>query len=97
MNVKIQSVKFDADIKLIEFVETRMAKLGRFAESATSIEVTLKLEKDNEKGNKVASIKLEMPGNELFAEHKSKSFEESIDENIDALKKQIEKYKEKHK
>ena len=97
MNVKIQSVKFDADIKLIEFVENKMEKLERFAENAIAVEVILKLEKDNERGNKVSTIKLELPGSELFAEHKSKSFEESVDDCIGALKKQLEKYKEKHK
>ena len=74
-----------------------MAKLTKFAESAISAEVILKLERDNEHGNKVATIKLELPGGELFAEHKSKAFEESVDESIGAIKKQLEKYKEKHK
>lgn len=95
MNVKIQSVKFDADIKLIEFVENKMEKLDRFAEKAVSGEVTLKLDKDNERGNKIATIKLEVPGNDLFAEYRSKSFEESVDECVSALKKQLEKHKER--
>ena len=32
MNVQIQSVKFDADKRLVEFVENKMDKLDRFAE-----------------------------------------------------------------
>ena len=51
MNVQIQAVKFDADRKLIEFVEAKMAKLDRFKERATGADVILKLDKDNEKGN----------------------------------------------
>ena len=51
MNVQIQAVKFDADRKLIEFVEAKMAKLDRFIERATGADVILKLDKDNEKGN----------------------------------------------
>ena len=97
MNVKIQSVKFDADIKLVEFVENKLEKMSKFAENAISAEVILKLDKDNDRGNKVATIKLELPGSELFAEHRSKTFEESVDETVVALKKQLEKYKEKHK
>ena len=58
MNVKIQSVKFDADQKLIDFVEHKMAKLDRFAERTVSAEVIMKLDKDNEKGNKVVTISL---------------------------------------
>ncbi|MEG0789089.1 MAG: ribosome-associated translation inhibitor RaiA, partial [Alistipes sp.] len=95
MNVKIQSVKFDADRKLVEFVETKMAKLDRFAERATGAEVILKLDKDPDKGNKVATITLHMPGEDLVAEHRSKVFEESVDEAIDALKKQLDKFKSK--
>ncbi|MDY3979306.1 MAG: ribosome-associated translation inhibitor RaiA [Tidjanibacter sp.] len=95
MNVKIQSVKFDADKKLIEFVETKMAKLGRFIERATKAEVVLKLDKDPEQGNKVATIKIDVPTETLVAEYRSKSFEESVDGAIDAIKKQIDKHKEK--
>lgn len=93
MNVQIQSVKFDADKRLIDFVEAKMAKLDRFAERSTGADVILKLDKDHEKGNKVATITLHMPGEELVAEHRSKVFEESVDEAIDALKRQLDKFK----
>ena len=92
MNVQIQSVKFDADKKLIEFVENKMSKLERFADRATGAEVILKLDKDFEKGNKVATITLHMPGEDMVAEHRARAFEEAIDEAIDALKRQIEKF-----
>ena len=95
MNVKIQSVKFDADKKLIEFIENKMAKLERFVDRATGAEVILKIDKDPEQGNKVATIKIEVPTETLVAEHQSKSFEEAVDEAIDALKKQLEKHKDK--
>lgn len=95
MNVQIQSVKFDADRRLIDFVETKMAKLDRFAERSTGADVILRLDKDPEKGNKIATITLHMPGEELVACHQSKSFEESVDEAIDAIKRQLEKLKEK--
>ncbi len=95
MNVQIQSIRFDADKQLISFVEAKMAKLDRFADNSTSAEVILKLDKDNEKGNKVATITLRVPGEEMVAERKAKSFEEAVDEAIDAIKKQIEKAKTK--
>ena len=63
MNVQIQSVKFDADKRLVEFVNAKMAKLDRFAERATSAEVILKLDKDHEKGNKFATITLHIVTN----------------------------------
>ena len=93
MNVQIQSVKFDADKKLVEFVNAKMTKLDRFAERATSADVILKLDKDHEKGNKIATITLHMPGEDLVACHQSNAFQESVDEAIDALKRQLQKFK----
>ncbi len=95
MNVKIQSLKFDADKRLLDFIEHKMSKLDRFVERATSADVILKLDKDNERGNKVATIQIDVPGDELVAEYRGKSFEESVDGAIDAIRRQIEKRKEK--
>ncbi len=95
MDVKIQSVKFDADKKLVDFIEKKMTKLERFVERAVAAEVILKVDKNHDEGNKVATIRMLVPGEELVAERRSKTFEESVDEAIDALKKQLEKYKEK--
>ena len=53
MNVQIQSVKFDADKRLVEFVNAKMAKLDRFAERSTGAEVILKLDKDHEKRKQI--------------------------------------------
>ncbi len=95
MDVKIQSVKFDADAKLLAFVEAKMLKLERFADRATGSDVIMKLDKDHEKGNKVVTITLRIPGDELIAESRAKSFEEAIDEDIEALKRQLERVKNK--
>lgn len=95
MNVQIQSVKFDADKRLIDFIESKITKLDRFVERTTGAEVILKIDKDPERGNKVATIRLEVPGIDLVAEQRSPSFEESVDMAIDALKKQLEKHKGK--
>ena len=95
MNVQIQSVKFDASQKLIEFIEKKLAKLDRVAEEATGVDVVLKLEKDDEKGNKVAVITLRLPGGDIRVEEQAHTFEEAIDNAKDVLKRQIEKRKEK--
>ncbi len=89
MEVKIQSLKFDADAKLLQFVESKMDKLDRFIENATAADVTMKLDKDHEKGNKVTTITVNIPGNKLVAEHRARTFEETIDHAITALKNQI--------
>ena len=51
MDVNIQSLKFDASKQLIEFVEKKMSRLERFADRPTGVDVVLRLEKDDEKGN----------------------------------------------
>lgn len=94
MNLQIQSVKFDADSKLLAYIETKMSKLDRFDDSIVSAEVFLKLDHDVEAGNKVVTIVLEIKGAQLVAERRSRSFEESVDGCFEALKTQISKRKE---
>jgi len=97
MNIKINSVKFSPTRQLESFVEEKIKKLGQFSEDIIGAEIFLKLENTQNLENKVAEIRLEIPGNELFAKKQSKSFEESTDGAIDALKKQITRHKEKRK
>ena len=95
MNIKINSVKFVADKKLENFVHGKVKKLMMFYDDIIGAEVFLKIENSQDLNNKVAEIKLEIPGNDLFAKKQSKTFEESTDNAVDALKRQITKHKEK--
>jgi putative sigma-54 modulation protein len=95
MNIQIHSVRFDADQKLIDFVNQKLEKLAQFAEDIVNVEVYLRLDKDQERENKISEIKVELPGGPLFARKQSKTFEEATDEAVDALKKQITKHKQK--
>ncbi|HON18626.1 MAG TPA: ribosome-associated translation inhibitor RaiA [Salinivirgaceae bacterium] len=95
MNVKIQSIHFDADQKLITFIESKLKKLNNLFDNIVGFEVYLRLENDQKKENKVVEIHVKIPGNDLFASRQSKTFEEATDDCVDALKIQITKYKEK--
>jgi len=97
MNIKIQSVHFDADKKLLDFVTEKVSKLEKYYEEIVSAEVILRIENDSEMESKLAEIRLEIPGNDSFAKKQSKSFEESIDDCVDALKRQLAKHKEKQR
>lgn len=88
MKVQIQSVHFNADSKLLDFVQSKLDKLERFDDSLTWAEVILKLDKDNDSGNKVALVKVE---GDMTAERRATTFEAALDESIDALKRQIER------
>ena len=95
MQVKVHSIHFDADQKLIDFIEEKIGKLGVFDEKIISGEVFLRLEKSDVNENKVTEIKLAVPGKDLFAKKQSKSFEESTDDAVEALRRQILKNKPK--
>lgn len=95
MNIKINSVKFAANKKLKDFVHGKVKKLVQFYDDIIFAEVFLKLENTQDLNNKVAEIKLEIPGNDLFVKKQSDSFEKSTDNAVDALKRQIKKHKEK--
>ena len=97
MNIQSHSVRFNADKKLIDFVNQKLIKLSQFGENIVSAEVYLRLDNDLERENKVSEIKLEYPRGPLFARKQSKTFEEATDLAVDALKKQITKHKEKMK
>ena len=95
MNVQIHSVRFDANKKLIDFVHQKLDKLTQFGEDIVNAEVYLRLDKDQERENKISEIKLDLPGGPLFSRRQSKTFEEATDDAVDALKKQITKHKQK--
>lgn len=97
MDIKIHSIHFDADEKLIEFVNTKVKKFVQLYDNIIEAEVFLRLDKDSSTENKVTEIKLSIPGNDLFAKKRSKSFEESTDNVVDALKRQLKKTKEKQR
>ncbi len=98
MEVKINSVHFTTDKKLVEFVNKKVNKLDTFFDGIINAEVTLKVLKPETSNNKIAELKLSIPSNGyLFAKKQADTFEEAIDLAIDAIKKQIDKYKEKLK
>jgi putative sigma-54 modulation protein len=95
MNVKIQSIHFDADKKLIEFVNEKVGKLNIMHDAILGSEVILRVDNSSDTENKVAEIKLIISGTDLFAKKQCKSFEEAVDQSVEAIKKQLVKYKEK--
>ena len=95
MKIKIHSIHFDADQKLETFINNKVSKLDQFFDKIIEGEVFLKLDKADDHKNKVAEIKLNVPGGELFVKKQSKSFEEATDVAVEALRRQVKKYKEK--
>ena len=96
-NLKIQSIHFDADDKLLEFIRNKVSKLSNHFDGIHGGEVFLRLDKSKDSENKIAEIRLFIPGNDLFTKRKSKTFEQAADDCIVALKNQARKHKEKMK
>lgn len=94
MKVQVHSIHFDADIKLINFIQKKLDKLDTFYDRMVDGEVFLRLNNEG-KENKTVEIKLRVPGNNLFAIEKARTFEEATDLATDALRSQLVKFKTK--
>lgn len=95
MNIKVHSIRFDADARLLEFINLKIRKLMQYYDDIIGAEVFLRLDKSQDLENKVVEIRLLLPGNELFAKKQSKTFEEATDQSVEALRRQIMKHKTK--
>jgi len=96
MNVNIQTVHFDADGKLVEYVSKKMNKLNTFHDRIIKVDVFLKL--DNVVHNikdKIAEIRVHVPRHHFFVKCSSKSFEESFDSAFESLVSQVKRKKDK--
>ena len=97
MKLQVHSIHFDADMKLLEFIQAKLNKLDIFYDRITGGEVFLRLDKGDKKKikSKLLEIKISLPGAVLFVKEMATSFEEAMDLAIEALKIQLKKFKEK--
>jgi putative sigma-54 modulation protein len=96
MNVNIQTVRFDADAKLTEYVIKKMQKISTFHDRIIKVDVFLKLDNVvHQIKDKIAEISVRVPRHQFFVKVSSKSFEESFDEALDSLVNQMKRKKDK--
>ena len=96
MNVNIQTVKFNPDVKLTEYVNRKLEKLQTFHDRIIKVDVFLKLDNVvHTIKDKVAEIRVQIPRYQFFVKCSSKSFEESFDGALESLVNQIKRKKEK--
>jgi putative sigma-54 modulation protein len=94
MKLQVHSIHFDADKKLINFIQKKVDKLETFYDRLVDGEVFLRLNNEGVE-NKTVEIKLNVPGTQLFAIEKARSFEAAADQAAEALKIQLQKFKTK--
>lgn len=98
MKLQIQSIHFDADQKLLDYIQEKCDKLDKFFDRITDGQVFLKLEKDGDsKSNKLVEIKLNLPGEILVVKEQGIKFEEGTDLAVESLKRLVQRHKEKLK
>ncbi|MDR2474355.1 MAG: ribosome-associated translation inhibitor RaiA [Bacteroidales bacterium] len=97
MEISIQSVHFSASEQLETFIQKKVSKLEHFFDGIIRAEISLKVIKPESANNKEVHIRLSVPGDDLFADKTSDTFEQAVDEVVQALEKQVQKFKEKLK
>jgi len=97
MQIDIRSIHFKADRKLEDFITEKIGKLSQFYDGVIGSEVALKLANSENADNKITEIRLNVRGNDLYAKKQSKSFEESTDHAVEALRRQLIRHKEKER
>ena len=97
MDIRIQAIHFDATVQLEAFIQKKVAKLEQYFDGILTAEVSLKVVKPETAKNKEASIRLIIKNGDCFAEKINDTFEASVDECVEALEKQLIKFKEKYR
>ena len=97
MEVRIQSIHFDASEQLQVFIQKKVAKLEKYYDDIKKVEVSLKVVKPETAENKEAGEKVIVPNGDFYASKICDTFEEAIDLSVEAVEKQLVKYKEKQR
>lgn len=95
MKVYTESVQFKADRKLLDFIEQKLQKMEIYFDRIIEAHVVLKLENSGQVRDKIAEVRLNVPGDTLIVKETRKTFEASVTSALDTLKRQLVRYKER--
>lgn len=95
MKVNTQSVNFNIDQKLVDFIQKRLDKLDNFYDKIIYSDVYLKVQNTSNKENKIVEVKVNVPGDGFIVKKQCKSFEEGVDSAANSLERVLLKRKEK--
>lgn len=93
MEIRVQSIKFNADQKLLDFIDKKVSKLSKFFEDVIRAEVVLSLLPEVD--NKCVKIQMMIPGNDIVVERNASTFEDAVVDCVAVLKDQLVRAKEK--
>ena len=95
MKVNVHAVNFNVDRKLVDFIQERLNKIEKFYDKIISTDVFLKVENTSDKENKIAEIKIHVPGDDFLVKKQCKTFEEAVELASESLERLVVKRKEK--
>lgn len=99
IKVSVQAIHFNADAKLISFIEKKLEKLSRYFDKSRTIEAEVFLKLQDTGGRvheKITEVKIYHPsGNWMMDKKTSKTFEAAITASVDTLKRQLLRHKER--
>ena len=93
MEIRVQSIKFNADQKLLDFIEKKFSRIEKFYDAVTGVDVALSLLPDHE--NKNVKVQVHIPGSTIVVEKNAKTFEDAVVDCADILKEKLVKVKER--
>jgi putative sigma-54 modulation protein len=93
MKVRTEAIQFKADQKLVDFIERKLSKVEQFFDRIIQAKVVLKLENSGQVRDKIAEVRLSVPGEVLIAKFSNRTFEASVEQAVDSLKRQLVRYK----
>lgn len=95
MKVNVHAVNFSADRKLVGFVQARLDKLEKYYDKVVNSDVFFKVDNTNGKENKIAEVKVNVPGDEFIVKKQCKTFEEAVDLAAESMERLLVKRKQK--
>jgi len=97
MKINVQSVNFNIDKSLTEFINNKLNNLEKYYDKIIEVDVYLKVQNTSGKENKISEVRVHIPGDEFIVKKQCKSFEQCIDLASVSLKRQLQKKKEKQR
>lgn len=95
MEVRIQAIHFDANDRLVAFINKKAERLQRHCQDITTVDVKLSVVKPETVMNKEAVVTVLVPQEEFVATKVANTFEEAIDLCLEAVERMAEKRKDK--
>lgn len=97
MKLHIQSLHFTADKKLVNHIQTKLAKLGKYFDQIHDVDVIMRMENSGQIREKVVELKIKIPGTVVFVKESARKFENATETAYQNARRQLIKYKERRR